>query len=65
VNSRLLLRFLKEAANIDRKHIGDIDVLDKFTFIDLRDTKVKSLIKGCSIKRLNGKKVRVEVSTPR
>ena len=65
VNSRILLRFLDDAANIKREHIGEVDVMDKFSFIDLADTKVKSLIKGCSSKRLNGKRVRVEISAPR
>ena len=65
ISSKLLLRYLSDAAKIKKEHIGDIDIYDKFTFIDLKDTKVKSLFKGVSGKKLNGRKVRVEVSTPR
>jgi ATP-dependent RNA helicase DeaD len=65
VSPKLLLQFLNDAAKIDKEHIGEIDIYDKFTFIDLKDTKVKSLFKGCSSKKLNGRKVRVEISTPK
>jgi ATP-dependent RNA helicase DeaD len=65
VNPKLLLKYLNDAAKIGKEHIGDIDIYDKFSFIDLKDTKVKSLFKGCSGKKLNGRKVRVEVSSPK
>ncbi len=65
VNPRLLLRFLKDTAKIDKEHIGTVDVYDKFSFIDLRDNKVKSLIKGCANKKINGRKIRVEISNPK
>ncbi len=65
ISPKLLLRYLSDTAKIKKEHIGDIDIYDKFTFIDLKDTKVKSLFKGVSGKKLNGRKVRVEVSTPR
>lgn len=61
VNPKILLRYLNDAANIDKEHIGTIDIYDKFSFIDLKDTKVKSLFKGVSGKKLNGRKVRVEI----
>ena len=65
VNPRILLKFLQDIVKIDKEHIGTVDVYDKFSFIDLRDNKVKTLIKGCVNKKLNGRKIRVEISTPK
>ncbi len=65
VNKRILIRYLKSAANIDMNQIGTIDIYDKFSFIDLKNSKVKRLIKSVAGKKLNGKRVRVEISTPR
>ena len=65
VNPRILLKFLQDIVKIDKEHIGTVDVYDKFSFIDLRDNKVKTLIKGCVNKKLNGRRIRVEISTPK
>ncbi|MBE3101704.1 MAG: DEAD/DEAH box helicase [Firmicutes bacterium] len=65
VNPKSLLHFLNDIVDIDKEYLGEIDIYDKFSFIDVRDVKVKSLIKGCSGKKLNGRKVRVEISTPK
>ena len=62
VNPKLLLQFLNETANVNREDVGDIDILQKFTFIDINERVVDSLLKYSSGKKLCGRKVKIEIS---
>lgn len=65
INPKILLQFLNENAGTNREDIGNIDILEKFTFIDVSERVVDAIIKKCSGKRLSGRRVNVEVSKPR
>ena len=65
INPKLLLQFLNDTAKVNREDIGDIDIMEKFTFVDAREDAVKSILKNCVGKKLNGKKVNVEISKPK
>ncbi|MFU0800562.1 MAG: DEAD/DEAH box helicase [Xylanivirga thermophila] len=62
VNPRLLLQFLKDKGNVNREDVGDIDILDKFTFMDVSENEAKNVLKRCSGKKLCGRKVKIAVS---
>lgn len=65
INPKLLLQFFNENAGTNREDIGDIDILEKFTFVDVSERVVDTVIKKCSGKRLAGRRVNIEVSKPR
>lgn len=63
LNPKLLLQFFNKEANIYKESVGDIDLLDKFSFVDVVEDDVDTLIRTCSGKKLCGRKVNIEVST--
>lgn len=65
INPKTLLQFLKDTANVDREEVGNIDILEKFTFVDVSERVVDTIIKQCSGKRLGGRRVNIEISRPR
>lgn len=65
VNPKVLLQFFNENAGTNREDIGDIDIFEKFTFVDVSERVVDTVIKRCSGKRLGGRRANIEVSKPR
>jgi ATP-dependent RNA helicase DeaD len=65
INPKILLQFFNEKARVDREQVGDIDILEKFTFVDVTEAAADSIIKNCINKRLGARKVRIEVSKPK
>ena len=65
INSKVLLQFFSDAAKVDKDNIGDIDIMQKFSFVDATQEAAKSIIKHCSGKRLLGRKVKIEMSKPK
>ncbi len=62
INPKILLQFFNENADVYREDVGDIDILQKFTFVDVAEHAVNSIIKNCSGKRLCGRRLNVEIS---
>ncbi len=62
VKPKALVEFLTDYSDVDKNAIGDIDILDKFTFIDVRADAADTLIKKCSGRKLNGRKVNIEIA---
>ncbi|SHJ39406.1 DEAD/DEAH box helicase [Lutispora thermophila] len=65
INPRSLLQFFSDNANTDKEDIGDIDIMEKFTFVNATSQAAKDIIKYCSGKRLMGRRVNIEISRPR
>lgn len=65
INPKALLQFFSDLADTDKEDIGDIDIMEKFTFINATEQAAKSIIKNCSGKRLLGRRVNIEISRPR
>ena len=65
INPKILLQFFSDAAKTDKEDIGDIDIMQKFTFVDATEGAAKAIIKNCSGKRLLGRRVNIEISKPR
>lgn len=65
ITHRLLLKFLTETAGIDRRDIGEIEIYDKFTFIDAEESAARAILKRSSGKTLNGRRLNIELSNPK
>ena len=59
VGPKTLLQFLN-SVGVGKNEIGDIDILEKFLFIDAMEEAAAVIVKKCTNKRFNGRKVRVE-----
>lgn len=62
VNPKKLLQFLSETANINTSEVGDITIMDKFSFIDVPERLVDILLKKSKGKKLNGRRVNIEIA---
>jgi ATP-dependent RNA helicase DeaD len=65
LNPKMLLQFLNETAKVDREDVGDIDILEKFTFVDVTERVADTIMKRCIGRKLCGRKVNIEISKPR
>ncbi|ERI91663.1 putative DEAD-box ATP-dependent RNA helicase CshA [Clostridiales bacterium oral taxon 876 str. F0540] len=65
LNPKLLLQFFNETARVNKEDVGDIDLLEKFSFVDVSERVVDSILKNCTGKKLLGRKVKIEVSKSR
>lgn len=59
VTAKQILMYLNEA-KVNKDDIGNIDIYDKFSFVDVNNSVVDSILKKCYGKKINGRKVRVE-----
>mgnify|MGYP000984403854 CR=1 FL=1 len=65
INPKALLQFFSDQADTDKEDIGDIDIMEKFTFVNATEEAAKAIIKHCSGKRLMSRRVNIEISRPR
>lgn len=65
VSPRHILSALIQETNIDKKLVGDIDVYDKFTFVEIANEYSDMIVENLSEKRIKGMKVKVEVANPK
>lgn len=65
LNPKILLQFFNETARLNKEDVGDIDILEKFSFVDVSERVVDNVMKNCTGKKLCGRKVKLEVSTGR
>lgn len=62
INVKSLLTFIQDEASVRNHEIGDIDILDKFTFMDVSSNTAEKIINKCSGKKLNRRKVNIEIA---
>lgn len=62
LSAKGLVQFLCDTAKVDKEDIGDIDILQKFSFVDVTEKASNHIINYCSGKRLCGRKMKIEVS---
>lgn len=60
-----LLQFFNNTARVNKEDVGDIDIMNKFTFVDVNEGASHAIIKNCNGKRLGGRKLKVEISEKR
>jgi ATP-dependent RNA helicase DeaD len=63
INPKKLLEFFNETANVNKEDVGDIDILEKFSFVNVTEAAAESIIKHCAGKKFGGRKLNVEIST--
>ncbi|OAA84877.1 DEAD/DEAH box helicase [Clostridium ljungdahlii] len=59
---RKLLKFISETSSVEAYEIGDIDILNKFTFINVPERVSSIILKKTNGKKLQGRRVSVEVA---
>src|SRR5699024_4293798 len=62
---KVLIRFLCSNAQISNEAIGDIDILRKFSFVNVNKDVVEPILKNCSGKILSGRRANIQISRPR
>ena len=62
---KALLGFLCSNAQISSDSIGDIDIMKKFSFVNVSKDVVEPILKLCSGKRLSGRKATIQISKPK
>ncbi|MBL4931364.1 DEAD/DEAH box helicase [Clostridium paridis] len=65
MNPKSLLAFLSEGARFRKEDIGDIDIFDKYTFIDASEDAARHIMKNTIGKRVRGRKVNIEIANSR
>ena len=62
LNPKSLLTFFKETAKLTGNELGDIDILEKFSFFDISKDGADKIFKFSEGKRFCGRKVNLEVA---
>jgi ATP-dependent RNA helicase DeaD len=65
LNPLKLLKFLQSNVKVDSRDIGDIEILEKFSFFEVRRDLVNEVIDACRGKELLGRKVAMELAEGR
>ncbi|WP_125152811.1 DEAD/DEAH box helicase [Clostridium rectalis] len=59
---KTLLKFICDNSNVNSAHIGSIDILEKFSFIDVDEECVNKVINSCNGLKIKGRKVKIEIA---
>ncbi|SHE51045.1 DEAD/DEAH box helicase [Clostridium fallax] len=62
INPKVLVNYIKDTSKIRPSLIGDIDVLENFTFVNVDSDMAKKVLECCSGNKLGGRRVNVEVA---
>lgn len=65
VSPRHILSALMQETNMNKKQVGDIDVYDKFTFVEVDKKQADVVLDNLNNQRIKGVKVRVEKANPK
>lgn len=62
IDSRQLLEFFKENAGVDREEVRRINLLEKFSFVEVTADAADAIIRNCTSRKLCGRRLNVEIS---
>ncbi|MEQ8196647.1 MAG: DEAD/DEAH box helicase [Clostridiaceae bacterium] len=62
MNPKRLLEVLSEGSKFRKEDIGDIDIFDKYTFIDASEDAARHILRNVAGRKLRGRKINVEVA---
>lgn len=65
ISPRHILSAIIQETDLNKKFVGDIDVYDKFTFVEVGSEYADLIVENLSEKRIKGAKVRVELANPK
>lgn len=64
-SARHILAAISQETGVRNDFIGDIDVYDKFTFVEVREDYASTIVDALDGKRIKRSKVKVEIANPR
>jgi ATP-dependent RNA helicase DeaD len=64
INPKQLLQFLNKAG-VNKEDIGDIDILEKFSFVNVVESAVQPILKKCAGQKIGKRRVDIEISKPK
>lgn len=62
INTGDILRFICDNSNVANDEVGQIDVLDKFTFVDVPAASADDVVSGCDGKKLKRRMVKINIA---
>ena len=62
VNAKSILQFFNDTANVSKDLVGDIDIMEKLSFVDVSEKALDMILKKSSGKKMGNRKVKIEVS---
>jgi ATP-dependent RNA helicase DeaD len=65
INPKLILQFFNTTADVYKESVGNIDILEKFSFVDVEKSAADIILNESNGKRLAGKRVKIEISNSR
>ncbi|MBU3142925.1 DEAD/DEAH box helicase [Clostridium sp. CF012] len=65
VMTKDIISFLCETANVNKNELGRIDILDKFSFLDVPGNLVDAILRNSSGHKLHKRRVNIEVAKAR
>lgn len=65
VEKRDLLNFLEKKSEIKQGHFSNLELMPKFTFVNISNKYVDQVIKKCNNSKLNGRVIRIEKAKKR
>lgn len=65
ISPRHILGAIMGETDIDKDLVGDIDVYDKFTFVEVDRDTIKDLVEKLNGARIKGKKISAEIAKPK
>ena len=65
VSPRHILSALLQETNLNKNLVGNIDMFDKFTFVEVPKEYGKDVVSQLTDKRIKGTRVKVEIANPK
>ncbi len=65
VSPRHILSAILQESDINKKYVGNIDIYDKFTFVEVQKEYSGLVVESVNNQKIKGKKVLVEVANPK
>lgn len=62
INVKSLLELIDNTAGVSSNYIGSVDILDKFSFVDVFESKVQYILQKTAGKKFNGRRINIEVA---
>ena len=65
ISPRHILAAILQESTIDKKYVGEIDIFDRFSFVEIPLDFVDEVVEALNDKKIKGTKVTVEVAKPK
>lgn len=62
IDPKKILNFIIQTSNVDFNAIGNIDIYEKFSFVDIAENCVDEILNNSSGQRIDGRRVNIEIA---